>query len=66
MYAEKKKHYEARAKVPKALSHPSRLYIIEELQKEDTLCLRSDRHDWCGYVHGVQTSTHPQACWDCC
>ena len=35
MYAQNKKHYEARAKVLKALAHPSRLYIIDELQKEE-------------------------------
>jgi len=35
MYVEKKKYYEARAKVIKALAHPSRLFIVEELQKEE-------------------------------
>ena len=35
MYVEKKKHYEARAKILKALAHPSRLFIVEELQKNE-------------------------------
>jgi len=35
MYAEKKKHLEARARVLKALAHPSRLYIVEELEKDE-------------------------------
>ncbi len=35
MYVEKKKHYEARAKILKALAHPSRLFIVEELQKDE-------------------------------
>ncbi|MBN2645274.1 MAG: helix-turn-helix transcriptional regulator [Desulfuromonadaceae bacterium] len=29
----KKKHFEARAKVLKAMAHPSRLFILEELAK---------------------------------
>lgn len=33
MYQQRKKHFEARAKVLKALAHPSRLYIVEELEK---------------------------------
>ena len=33
MYQERKKHLDARAKVLKAMAHPSRLFIIEELQK---------------------------------
>ena len=35
MYSENKKHFEARAKVLKAMAHPSRLFIIEELEKEE-------------------------------
>ncbi|GAB6271842.1 MAG: metalloregulator ArsR/SmtB family transcription factor [Smithella sp.] len=30
-----KPHYEARAKILKAMAHPSRLLIIEELQKQE-------------------------------
>ena len=33
MYQQRKKHLDARAKVLKALAHPSRLFIIEELEK---------------------------------
>ena len=33
MYQERKKHLDARAKVLKAMAHPSRLFIIEELAK---------------------------------
>lgn len=33
MYQVNKKHFEARARVLKALAHPSRLYIVEELAK---------------------------------
>ncbi|SHI88985.1 transcriptional regulator, ArsR family [Malonomonas rubra DSM 5091] len=33
MYQQRKNHFEARAKVLKALAHPSRLYIVEELEK---------------------------------
>lgn len=33
MYQQRKNHLEARAKVLKALAHPSRLYIVEELEK---------------------------------
>jgi len=33
MYIKRKKHLEARAKVLKAMAHPSRLFIIEELEK---------------------------------
>ncbi|MEA3362390.1 MAG: metalloregulator ArsR/SmtB family transcription factor [Thermodesulfobacteriota bacterium] len=33
MFQEHKKHFEARAKVLKAMAHPSRLFIIEELEK---------------------------------
>ncbi|MCK4623319.1 MAG: winged helix-turn-helix transcriptional regulator [Desulfuromonadales bacterium] len=35
MYSKRKKHLEARAKVLKALAHPSRLFIIEELEKAE-------------------------------
>lgn len=35
MYQENKKHLEARAKVLKAMAHPSRLFIIEELEREE-------------------------------
>lgn len=39
MHAERKKHLEARAKVLKALAHPSRLLIVEELEaKERCVC----------------------------
>jgi len=33
MYKQRKNHFEARAKILKALAHPSRLYIVEELDK---------------------------------
>ncbi len=33
MFQERKKHLHARAKVLKAMAHPSRLFIIEELEK---------------------------------
>ncbi len=33
MYQQRKNHFAARAKILKALAHPSRLYIVEELQK---------------------------------
>ena len=33
MYQQRKKHLDARAKVLKAMAHPSRLFIIEELEK---------------------------------
>ena len=35
MYQQRKNHIEARAKVLKALAHPSRLFIVEELEKEE-------------------------------
>ena len=35
MYQKRKNHLEARAKVLKALAHPSRLFIVEELEKEE-------------------------------
>jgi len=33
LYSERKKHLDARAKILKAMAHPSRLFIIEELEK---------------------------------
>lgn len=36
MLAEKKMHLEARAKVLKALAHPTRLFIIEEIEKGES------------------------------
>ncbi|WP_036684196.1 ArsR/SmtB family transcription factor [Pelobacter seleniigenes] len=33
MFQQRKKHLDARAKVLKAMAHPSRLFIIEELEK---------------------------------
>ena len=33
MFQERKKHLDARAKVLKAMAHPSRLFIIEQLEK---------------------------------
>jgi ArsR family transcriptional regulator len=33
MYSNRKKHLEARARVLKAMAHPTRLFIIEELEK---------------------------------
>jgi len=33
VYQQQKQHLEARAKVLKAMAHPSRLFIIEELEK---------------------------------
>lgn len=35
MYQQRKSHLEARAKVLKALAHPSRLFIVEELAKTE-------------------------------
>ncbi|MDY6849978.1 MAG: ArsR/SmtB family transcription factor [Geoalkalibacter sp.] len=35
MYSNRKKHLEARARVLKAMAHPTRLFIIEELEKEE-------------------------------
>ncbi len=35
MYQNRKNHLEARAKVLKAMAHPTRLFIIEELEKEE-------------------------------
>lgn len=33
MYQANKKHFEARAKILKAMAHPSRLFILDELEK---------------------------------
>jgi DNA-binding transcriptional ArsR family regulator len=39
MIAQRKTHLEARAKVLKAMAHPTRLFIIEELEKgEQNVC----------------------------
>ena len=35
MLEERKPHLEARARVLKALAHPTRLFIVEELEKEE-------------------------------
>ncbi len=35
MYQQRKNHLEARAKILKALAHPSRLFIVEELEKAE-------------------------------
>lgn len=35
MYQQRKHHLEARAKVLKALAHPTRLFIVEELEKAE-------------------------------
>lgn len=35
MYQQRKNHLDARAKVLKALAHPTRLFIVEELEKEE-------------------------------
>jgi ArsR family transcriptional regulator len=35
MDVDKKRHLDARARVLKAMAHPSRLFIIEELEKEE-------------------------------
>ena len=35
MYQSRKNHLNARAKVLKALAHPTRLFIVEELEKEE-------------------------------
>lgn len=35
MYLQRKNHLDARAKVLKALAHPSRLFIVEELEKTE-------------------------------
>ncbi|NOY13574.1 MAG: winged helix-turn-helix transcriptional regulator, partial [Deltaproteobacteria bacterium] len=39
MYQQRKKYLDARAKVLKAMAHPSRLFILEELKKgEKCVC----------------------------
>lgn len=39
MYQQRKNHLDARAKVLKALAHPTRLFIVEELEKaEQCVC----------------------------
>jgi ArsR family transcriptional regulator len=39
MFMQRKSHLEARARVLKAMAHPSRLFIIEELEKgEQCVC----------------------------
>lgn len=44
MYQNRKIHLEARAKILKALAHPSRLYIVEELEKgERCVCDFADQ-----------------------
>ncbi len=35
MYQQRKHHLDARAKVLKALAHPTRLFIVEELEKTE-------------------------------
>jgi DNA-binding transcriptional ArsR family regulator len=35
MYQQRKIHLDARAKVLKALAHPTRLFIVEELEKDE-------------------------------
>ena len=35
MKAESKQKYEVRAKIIKAMAHPSRLFIVDELSKRD-------------------------------
>ena len=35
MYQNRKSHFEARARVLKALAHPTRLFIVEELANEE-------------------------------
>ncbi len=35
MYQNRKTHLDARAKVLKAMAHPTRLFIIEELEKDE-------------------------------
>lgn len=35
MYSQRKFHLDARAKVLKALAHPTRLFIVEELEKDE-------------------------------
>jgi ArsR family transcriptional regulator len=43
MYQQHKNRFEARAKILKALAHPSRLYIVEELEKgERCVCQFAD------------------------
>ena len=43
MYQQRKKHFEIRAKVLKAMAHPSRLFMIEELEKgERCVCELTD------------------------
>jgi ArsR family transcriptional regulator len=38
MEKKEKKRYEARARIAKALSHPTRLYLLDQLQERD-LCV---------------------------
>ncbi len=35
MYQQRKTHFEAQAKVLKAMAHPSRLFMLEELKKSE-------------------------------
>ena len=39
MNAKQKARYDARAKIIKALAHPTRLFIVDELSKQDERCV---------------------------
>ena len=45
MTAEQQRKLTARAAVLKALAHPTRLWLLEQLQQQEHLCVRSYR--WC-------------------
>jgi len=45
--------YESRAKIIKALAHPTRLFIIEELQKHERR--RAHRHDTRRHLDSFKT-----------
>jgi hypothetical protein len=48
--------YEARAKILKAMAHPSRLLILDQLAAGGAVCLRVDRDDRGGQIDGVKAS----------
>ena len=58
--------YEARAKIIKAMAHPTRLFIVDELsQHGQTVRLRIDRDDRRRHVHRVPPPGDPQERGNC-
>ena len=51
-----KAKYDARAQIMKAMAHPSRLFILDELSKGEAVRMRVDRDDRGGHVDSFQTS----------